>query len=170
METEKKYKWALTGFIVMAALNAVILLTLWMNYPDGSSPGMNRDWGRERNSPHKFMQKELGLSDVQVDSMARLRKAHFREMRNLRQELENHRRAYFDFIMSAEAENSQQRDSLLSELTKQYIKIELSLFTHMSEMKGVLSNEQQQAFKRLMKESLLRDRRNYGEQRQRRHR
>lgn len=154
----------------MVVLNAFILLTIWMNYPDGSDLRTNRDFGHERNSPHKFMQKELGLSDVQVDSMAQLRRAHFREMRNLRRELENHRRAYFDFIMSPGAENSQRRDSLLTELTEQYIRIEQSLYTHMSEMKSVLSEQQQQEFKQLMKESFLRDRRDYGEHRKRHNR
>ncbi len=168
METEKKYKWALTGFIIMIILNVAILFTIWMNYPDGRDWRKGRDIGHERTAPHKFMQKELGLTDIQVDSMAALRKAHFQEMRGLRKELERDRRAYFDFLMSPEAENQQKRDSLVTQLTQRYIHLEQSLYMHMSEMKEVLNREQQQEFKRLMKDSFLGNHREDGERRHRR--
>lgn len=170
METAKKYKWALTGFIIMIILNIAVLLTVWMNIPDGRDWRDTHDPGHERPAPHKFMQKELGLTNTQVDSMATLRKTHFQEMRRLRRHLERDRKAYFDFLMSPDADNKQKKDSLVTQLTQRYLDLEQSLYRHMSEMKSILNSEQQQKFKRLMKDSFLGDPRSEGERRQRRNR
>jgi Spy/CpxP family protein refolding chaperone len=155
METHKKYKWALTGLIIMIILNAATLLTIWLNQPDGRDWRHHKDGDRDRTGIHQFMKKELGLSDTQVESMATMRRTHFQEMKNLRDDLESYRRAYFDFIMSSDTENEQKRDSLLSQLTTQYIEVEDALYIHMSEMKTVLNQEQQQKFKQLMKDTFL---------------
>ncbi|MEQ8523711.1 periplasmic heavy metal sensor [Gracilimonas sp.] len=159
MTIEKKYKWVLTGFIIMLVLNLAALTTIWFGSP------VTRDWNYRNNGNqgrtqvHKFMQKELGLSEAQTDSISTLRKAHFGEMRKLRNNLEVQRQAYFDFIMSENSDNPSQRDSLLNELTRQYIEVEGALYVHLSEMKSVLNSSQQKKFKQLMRETLLKSHR-----------
>ena len=157
MTTESKYKWALTGLIVMVLLNAVTLITLWTNRPDLPDMQMHREGERGRNAVHQFMQKELGLTTAQMDSIDSYRKSHFRKMEMMREELEQARRAYFDFVLGPEADNSQKRDSLLSDMTRQYVEMEEAFYTHMADMKNVLDSEQRQKFKRLMRDTMMRD-------------
>jgi|GEM_PF-1115768 Spy/CpxP family protein refolding chaperone len=164
MDTQKKYRWALTGLLIMIALNVATLFTLWMNKPDGPNWRQHRMDEHGRTAVHQFMKNELGLSESQVDSMAALRRQHFREMDALRKELESSRRAYFDFMMGKDADQAPKRDSLMSRLANQYIEVEGALYNHMSEMKTVLNSDQQQKFKVLMKDTFLRNNRREGAQ------
>ena len=50
----------------------------------------------------------------------------------------------------------------MNELSSRYIEVEGALYSHMSEMKEVLSPEQQQKFKTLMKDTFLKDSRKSG--------
>lgn len=159
METQKKYRWAVIGLIIMIALNLAIISTIWMNRPGARDWRQHRMDDRGRGAIHQFMKKELGLSESQMNSITTLRQMHFQEMDSLRSELEQSRRAYFDFIMSGDTDNSATRDSLMSQLANQYVKVEGALYSHMSEMKEVLSADQQREFKALMKDTFLRDRR-----------
>ena len=159
MTIDKKYKWVLAGFIIMLVLNLVALTTIWLGSP------VTRDWNyrnngnQDRTQVHKFMQQELGLSEGQIDSISTLRKAHFGEMRKLRNKLEVQRQVYFDFVMSENSDDPSQRDSLISELAEQYTEVEDALYIHLSEMKSVLNSNQQKKFRQLMKETLLRGQR-----------
>ena len=162
MTTEKKYRWALTGFIVMLLLNLATLATIWIERPVRSDWNRQTNDNQRRSGVHKFMQKELGLSQDQTETMATLRKSHFGEMRQLRDELDAQRRAYFEFIMGTDSDNQQKRDSILTELKEQYIETENAFYLHMKEMKSVLTADQQQKFKQLMRETMARDRRENG--------
>jgi Spy/CpxP family protein refolding chaperone len=159
MNVETKFKWALTGFLVMVLLNVSLLATIWINRA-GAHEGKNiRDNDRNPSIVNRYMQRELQLTAAQADSLSALRTSHFEDMRALRSELDERRRAYFDFIMSEEADNTQKRDSILTELTEQYSLIENMFYTHMAEIKGLLNSDQQEGFERLMRETFLRNRR-----------
>ena len=162
METQKKYRWAVIGLIIMIVMNLAIIFTIWMNRPGTTDWRQHRMDERGRGAVHQFMKKELGLSDSQVSSMANTRRAHFKEMDSLRNELEQTRRIYFDFIMSGDADNTAKRDSLMNQLANQYIEVESALYSHMSEMREILNPNQQQKFKSLMKDTFLRERRNHS--------
>lgn len=159
METQKKYKWALAGFILMILLNVAILVTLWTLRPDARDWRANRDPERGQNAVHQLMKHELGLTQMQEDSITAMRQRHFREAQQLKNQLENKRRLYFDMIMSQDENKIQKRDSLLTELTQQYLNVEESFYRHMAEMKSVLNKEQQLKFRELMKESFRNGRR-----------
>ncbi|MBO6587306.1 MAG: periplasmic heavy metal sensor [Gracilimonas sp.] len=158
MKIETKFKWALTGFLVMVLLNAALLTTIWIKKSGNRDGRSYRDNDRNPNVIHRYMQRELQLTDTQADSLSALRKSHFQEMRVLRKELNVDRRAYFDFIMSDEANNDQKRDSILTELTNQYSLIENMFYTHMTDMKEILNSEQQERFEQLMRETFIHDR------------
>ncbi len=158
MKIETKFKWALTGFLVMVLLNAALLTTIWIKKADNRDRRSFRDSDRNPNAIHRYMQRELQLTDAQTDSLSAIRKAHFQEMRELRKELNENRRAYFNFIMGDEAGNDQKRDSILTELTNQYNLIENMFYTHMTDMKEILKNDQQERFEQLMRETFLHDR------------
>ncbi|WP_421775433.1 Spy/CpxP family protein refolding chaperone [Gracilimonas sp.] len=158
MKIETKFKWALTGFLVMVLLNAALLTTIWVKKSGNRDGRSFRDNDRNPNVIHRYMQRELQLTDVQTDSLSALRKSHFQEMRELRKELNEDRRSYFNFIMGDEADNDQKRDSILTELTNRYNLIENMFYTHMTDMKEILNSEQQERFEQLMRETFLHDR------------
>lgn len=152
----------MAGFILMLILNLATLTTIWVGGPDTQNWDRRSDNERGRTAVHKFMQRELGLSENQVQSMAEMRRSHFIEMQEIRSKLEAQRRAYFEFIMGSDSGNKQKRDSILTELKEQFAETEDAFYVHMTEMKSVLSAEQQEKFKQLMKESMLHDHRDNG--------
>jgi Spy/CpxP family protein refolding chaperone len=154
METQKKYTWALAGFILMILLNLATLFTIWAHRPDGRNWRGNRDSDRGRSAVHQSMKRELGLTSAQEDSIATMRRRHFKETQSLKNTLENKRRAYLDLAMSNNSD-LEKRDSLLTELTRQYLKVEKSMYRHISEMNSLLNAEQQQKLKKLMNDSFM---------------
>lgn len=157
METAKKYKWALGGLAIMILLNALIIITLWVDRPGMHERRAERGPGDRREAVHNYMSRELNLSEDQIEQMARLRREHFDEMRSLRNSLENTRKAYFDLMMDAEGSDDIRKDSLHAQLTQQYITIEESMYAHMAQMKALLDPSQQEKFGDLMKDMFLRN-------------
>jgi|AntRauTorckE6833_2_1112554.scaffolds.fasta_scaffold00051_13 hypothetical protein len=157
MDIGKKYRWALTGLVIMILLNAAILITVWVNQSDNdrrNHPGS----GHERGSIQEYMKEKIGLNDEQAESITEMRRGHYREIRTFRDSLEKNRRVYFEFIMSEEADNQQKRDSLRNLLTEQYENIEGLLYNHMTEVKELLNEEQQDKFEELMLNMYFKDR------------
>lgn len=150
MDTSKKYKWALSGLIIMAVLNAVILVSVWMDHNDGRDWHKHRNNDRDNNSSQQFMKNELGLSDEQSETITALRREHFEEIRSIKRELDSTRRSYLNYIFMNEDHDPEMRDSLVSTLTKGYTEIEESLYEHMQDIREVLNEEQSQKFKGFM--------------------
>ncbi len=150
MDISKKYKWALSGLIVMTVLNAVILVSVWMDHNDGRNWHKHRSNDRDENSSQQFMKNELGLSDEQSDKISDLRREHFGEIRSIKKELDDTRRSYLNYILMNEDHDPQMRDSLVNTLTKGYAEIEESLYVHMQDIREILNDEQAQRFKEFM--------------------
>lgn len=146
----KKYKWALSGLIIMTVLNAVILVFVWMDHNDGRDWHKHRSNDRDKNSSQQFMKNELGLSDEQSDKISALRREHFGEIRSIKKELDDTRRSYLNYILMNEDHEPQMRDSLVNTLTKGYAEIEESLYVHMQDIREILNDEQAQRFKEFM--------------------
>lgn len=157
MTVEQKYKWALTGLVVMVLLNAIILATLWMNRPVLSDS--DRFLGNNKVSPpiHQQMQNQLGLTGGQRERFTEIRREHIREMRALRRVLDDQRKEYLDLILDDNTESQESRDSLLTELTHQFSEIERSMYHHMTEMKNILDEEQQAKFQQMMQRGFTRE-------------
>lgn len=150
METTKKYKWALTGLIVMILLNAATLITIWVNQPDGKDWRKHRNQEHDRGSIQEYMKEQLDITDQQAETIVELRREHYREIRSVRDSLDKQRRAYFKFVMSDDAGDQAKRDSVLNLLTGQYENIEGLLYSHMTEIKELLNEEQQAKFEKMM--------------------
>ncbi|HBQ61800.1 MAG TPA: hypothetical protein DD671_19890 [Balneolaceae bacterium] len=158
MDIERKYRWSLTGFIIMVVINIGILLTLWMNLPDPRNGFSDRGNSFQDSRPmHEYFQERLNLTHAQLDTVSSLRRRHYRDMRENRRQLDEKRKAYIDFVMSERDDNEAFRDSLLNELTHHYTKMEREMFLHMREMRSVLDEEQQRAFGEMMKRSFGRN-------------
>lgn len=155
MDLQKKYKWALIGLTVMVLLNAATLFTIWMNNPSYGPKMHDRQQDHDRSEMHQSMKEQLGLTDEQSQQIMEIRRSHYREMRTLRTQMDDYRKTYLDIAINESAENSAQKDSLMNLLTEQYMKIEKSMFTHFSEMREVLDQQQLETFKELMRNSFL---------------
>lgn len=150
METSKKYKWALSGLIVMIVLNGIILTTLWLDHSDRRGWHKHRDNDRDRNSSEQFMKNELGLNDEQTETITSLRREHYKEVRSIKKELDQTRRYYLNYILMNEDHDPEMRDSLVNALTQGYAEIEESLYVHMQDIREVLNDEQAERFKQFM--------------------
>lgn len=167
MDIEKKYRWSLTGFIIMIVLNLGILITLWMNIPDANRTSDRGNRLQDSRAMHKYFQERLNLTDAQLDTVSTLRRSHYRDMRENRRQLDEKRKAYVEFIMNSKAGDAGRRDSLMKQLTLQYTQMEREMYSHMREMRGVLNEDQQQVFGDMMKRAFVRDR---NQERTRHHR
>lgn len=157
MDIQKKYRWALTGLIIMILLNAATLVTIWINQPDGKDWRKHRDQEHKSDSIQEYMKEELGITDQQAENIIEVRREHYREIRMFRDSLEQHRRAYFKFIMSEDAEDQAKRDSVLNLLTDQYENIEGLLYSHMTEINKLLNDEQKSRFEEMMLRTYFKD-------------
>lgn len=155
MDLQKKYKWALIGLAIMVLLNTATLLTIWMNNPFYGQMMHDRQQNQDRSEMHQSMKNQLGLTDEQSQKIVEIRRSHYREMRTLRAQMDDYRNAYLDIALAENAGNTAQKDSLMNLLTEQYMKIEQSMFSHFSEMREVLDEQQRQTFKDLMRNSFL---------------
>lgn len=158
MEVQKKYRWALTGLIIMILINAATLISIWLYHPDGKDWRSHRNSGHDRGSIQEYMKDQLGLTDEQAEEITGLRRGHYREIRSFRDSLDQNRRAYFEFVMSPEADDQAKRDSLLSLLTEQYENIEGLLYNHMTEVKDILNDDQLDKFEEMMLNNFFKDR------------
>lgn len=150
METVKKYKWALTGLIVMIILNALILGTIWLDHNDERGWHRHSDNDRARTSSQQFMKKELGLNAEQSEQIDALRREHYNEVRSIKKDLDETRRFYLNYILTNEDHDPEMKDSLVNALTQGYADIEESLYTHMQDIREILSDEQAERFKEFM--------------------
>jgi Spy/CpxP family protein refolding chaperone len=155
MNLSKKYKWALIGLAIMVVLNVAILFTLWINSSSYGARMHDRLQNHDRSEMHQSMKNQLGLSEAQSQKIMEIRRSHYSEMRALRTQMDNYRKAYLDIAIVESEASPTQKDSLMNLLTKQYIKIEQSMFTHFTEMREILNPEQQETFKELMRNSFL---------------
>lgn len=152
MDTSKKYKWALTGLAIMVVLNAVILISFWMDQNDGVSWQKDRINTRDRNSAQQFMKNELGLTDAQFEEIESLRRQHFSEVRAIKKELDDTRRTYMNYVLMNEENDPEMRDSLVNILANGYSEIEESLYVHMQDIREILNEEQADRFRAFMQE------------------
>ncbi|MFP8489238.1 Spy/CpxP family protein refolding chaperone [Gracilimonas sp. Q87] len=157
MDISKKYKWALSGLIIMVVLNAVILVTVWMDHNDGRDWHKHKDNDHDRNSSQQFMKNELDLTDEQSDKISALRREHFGEIRSIKKELDQTRRSYLNYILMNEDHDTEMRDSLVNTLTQGYAEIEESLYVHMQDIREILNDEQAEQFKEFMQQHSQQD-------------
>jgi Spy/CpxP family protein refolding chaperone len=155
MNIEQKFKWTMAGLIIMVLLNALLLATMWFQKPGFVDRRIDRP--DDRSPVHQRLEQRLGLSSEQSQKISSLRRAHFMEMRIHRRSLDQKRQQYLTFIMSDEADDPQKRDSLLSELTQQFSLVEQAMYQHMTDMKQILNDDQQEAFREMMKNAISRN-------------
>lgn len=155
MTYEKKFKWTLTGLIVMIVLNAVTLVTFWNTLPKApvlqdEDNVAQKEFGNHAQA-NRYFQERLGLTDAQSDSIIALRRKHFGQMRRMREELETVRKNYFDSLIEDTVSEAVQ-DSMVEEMARKSGAIEQLMSKHMLELNKKLNYQQRQEFAQMMQE------------------
>jgi Spy/CpxP family protein refolding chaperone len=155
MDYEKKYKWTLAGLLIMVIINAVTLITIW------NTQSKDTDWREnenvtkkefgDRNAANKYFKERLNLTDSQSDSIIALRRKHFGQMHQMREELETTRKNYFDSLIENKVSQAE-LDSMVQEMAKKSGAIERLMSKHMLELNKKLNQQQQREFAQMMQE------------------
>lgn len=137
--------------ILSLGLNLGILATFshhWLNKRDfKKGPG-------ENNRLKRKMQKELNLTDAQVDFMEQDRQNIDQEIKSIRKELRKKRIELFT-MLDAEPVDSAKADKLIDTISSLQAKIEKTVVGHLVTMKKNLTPEQQQKFRAIMPKGFM---------------
>lgn len=154
MEYAKKYKWALSGFIIMVILNIALLATAWVVRYDRHHTGSK---GSVPFRMQRFMERELNFSEAQKQAFDELRKEHFRESRAIFNDIKKYRRALFDELQGGEANQAQARvDSLTTLIGNAQARLDAAIYEHFMEVRNMCNEEQKQKFDRIIQKVIQR--------------
>jgi len=147
MNYQRKYKWALTGFIIMVILNLGTLVTIWVIKPPHRADLMHNRGERMQH----FITRELDLTDAQKEQFRSIRQRHIRETRSILEEMHHHRRAYFQLLKEFDRQGDSVRvDSLASLIARDQARLERSIYQHFSEIRSILNEDQKAKFEQLI--------------------
>lgn len=158
MELKKKYRWVLSGFIVMLILNVVTISSIWWvknNHRDRDNDN-NRNRSVERI--HRYMKEKLELTEVQFAEFKDLSNEHRTELDSLKKSYHETRKAYFSYLKpESSGQDALNSDSLENEMGRQYLLIETTVNEHISEIRELLNEDQYETFRKMAYRRLLRD-------------
>lgn len=161
MELKKKYRWVLSGFIIMLILNLVTISSIWWVKNNHSDRDRDGDKNRTRSVErfHRYMKEKLDLTEIQLAEFKSLSAQHRAELDSVKREYHNTRKAYFSYLKPGTADEMKpvQKDSLEQELGRQYLLIETTVNEHISEIRELLEQEQFEEFSKMAYRKLLRD-------------
>ena len=147
MNYQRKYRWALTGFIIMVILNLGTLVTIWMIKP----PHRVDFRGNRGERLHYFITRELDLTNAQKEQFRGIRQRHVRETRTILDEMHQHRRDYFQLLKDFDRRDDSIRvDSLASLIARDQARLERSIYNHFSEIRSILNEDQKAKFEQLI--------------------
>ena len=145
---------------ILVVINIATLSTLWFNKPK------DRGFDRERRSNYKehFLKRSLNLSDQQDEELKDLRKEHFAEIRNLKEE-ENQLKSQFIDYAFEDVPDSVNIEEMRTQLGNLIIQQEKLRARHFKEVAKKLDSEQLKKFKKMTKKYLKRELRKRKKQR-----
>lgn len=152
MDYAQKYKWAVTGFIIMVILNIIVLATIWAVRHDGHQ--------HSRNVPvpfrmQRFMERELNFSKAQKETFRQLRKEHIRESRAIHKEIRQYRRALLGQLHSRKT-GQIRVDSLANLIGHAQARLDAAIYNHFVEVRSICDEEQKKKFDRIIRRVIQR--------------
>ncbi|MDX1586155.1 MAG: periplasmic heavy metal sensor [Balneolaceae bacterium] len=145
MEYKTKYRWALTGFLVMLVLNIVVVAGIWILRPGGGPPFRE---GQSQFRVQRFIERELNLSEEQRNAFRELRKDHIRETRAYFRDIRQARGALFEALRNEESDVAV--DSLTAVIGRKQQELEEALYDHFSELRNICNDEQKAKFDQII--------------------
>lgn len=158
MELKKKYRWVLSGFIVMLILNVVTISSIWWVKNNHRDRDDDKNRNRSVERIHRYMKEKLELTEVQFAEFKDLSNEHRTELDSLKKSYHETRKAYFSYLKPEGPEqNVLNSDSLENEMGRQYLLIETTVNEHISEIRELLNEDQYETFRKMAYRRLLRD-------------
>ncbi len=137
--------------VALVLLNIATLATIWtMAGGKGSVVEGSR---KERPSQTDFLANELNFDDAQREALEKLRREHFKEMKQEHNRLRELRGALHEGL-GGSALNEQMADSLATALGKQFGQMELLVVHHFRDIRALCSEAQQPLFDDIVEEVL----------------
>lgn len=151
MELAKKYRWVWIGFVVMVLLNIGTLTTIWVIH---SNNRRDRNPIERRENMQHFLNRSLQLSPRQRQAFHSLRQKHFRESRQLMQQIGELRNQYYQLLTSDNTVDSLSADSIAAKIGHRQARFERALYDHLAHLRSQLDEDQKPEFDRLMRRML----------------
>lgn len=145
MEYKTKYRWALTGFLVMLVLNIAVIAGIWILRPGGGPPFRE---GQSQFRVQRFIERELDLSDEQRITFRELRRDHIRETRGYFRDIRMARQELFEALRDEESEVAV--DSLTGIIGRKQQELEKAFYDHFSELRSICDEEQKAKFDQII--------------------
>ncbi|MGK7371639.1 MAG: Spy/CpxP family protein refolding chaperone [Candidatus Halalkalibacterium sp. M3_1C_030] len=152
MDYNKKYRWAMAGFLVMLFLNIAIISGIWIFRPGGHFMGRE---GAGQFRMQRFIEQELNLSEDQKQAFRELRRDHIRETRNIHRDIRIYRRSLFGLLQNEEV-NVKKVDSLSKALGEAQRAMEKATYEHFAELRSICDDQQKEKFDRITERVMLR--------------
>lgn len=154
MEASKKYKWALTGFIIMLVLNILVLGSIWMVKKEGRSFDDDR---AVQFRMQRFMERELDFSDEQKQAFEKLRRDHIQKTRNIYGDIRRNRQALYSELQGENRPDTSERmDSLTSQIGESQALLDAAVFEHFIQIRGMCTEVQKQKFDQIIEKVMQR--------------
>ncbi len=150
---QKNLAWLI---VILIVLNLISLGTLWYQHihkPEIPPPPelQNHRPGHAR----MFLKKELQLSDTQAEKIAQLRTKHLDSVGDVRARLHRHKRALLREML-ASTPDTLKIEELSRAIGNEHVQLERLNARHFTEVKSMLSEEQQTRFKQFLRDMMYR--------------
>jgi len=146
-------------FVLLTLLNISTLATIGFHH--FSRPPHPLVHGHHPMPPHemppriqRFYKKRLGLTDEQTQQFKNLRATHFQSIKKAHDEVHQAKKDLFDVIWETPTEEARIQE-LMQQITAQHQHIARQDILHVSALKAVCDEQQQQELKRLIRQSPL---------------
>lgn len=145
MEYKTKYRWALTGFLVMLVLNIAVITGIWILRPGGGPPFRE---GQSQFRVQRFIERELNLTEDQKNRFRELRRDHIRDTRTYFKDIRMARGELFEALSDDASDASV--DSLTTVIGRKQQELEQAFYDHFSKLRSICDEEQKAKFDRII--------------------
>ena len=145
MATTSKFNWLAIAVILLAAINLVFLGYIWLERKDETKTIQQPKDARD------YLVKELRLNETQQQQFDSLRKGHFEQMKNDREETKRWKDAFFGKLKDG---NGSGDNSIAQQIGALQAKIDLNTFQHFASLRNICTEEQKKRFDEIIEEVL----------------
>ncbi|HYW35784.1 MAG TPA: Spy/CpxP family protein refolding chaperone [Balneolaceae bacterium] len=153
MEDAKKYRLALTGFIIMVVLNVAILVSIWIMRPPQFH--RRRPHGNRPFRVEHFMKNRLHLNKEQRKKFNQLRHQQIARSRPIIRDIRKKRGDLINLLKSDQIDSAR-ADSLIEGIGRDQIQLQHQIFNHFAQLRQLCTPSQKKKFNRLMQRVLHR--------------
>jgi len=156
MDIFTKKRFSFWTIVLLVVLNVFTISLLWLNQHSRPSTPQPLSEQKDDQRTLQFLQKELNLSNAQIQQYGQLRQAHAELTRLLVNEIRDSKREMMNEIFNDEPDTA--RAMQIADLIgKEQTELERITFKHFSDMKELCGKEQLDKLHKLMNEFFRRN-------------